>query len=208
MFFWRVHSMRTVKNPQMQIGEVDISQIKFNPKSRDDIPQVLKGLQYIYVNTAVREEVFTLLEKYISPKINKNNGRPGMELWNIFVKGVLRLYLNMDYDRLHHVVNYDQLIRQMLGHGIFDDTSSYHLQTMKDNVGLLTPELLDEINHVVVKAGHVLLKKKESDLLRGRCDSFVVETNVHFPTDINLLLDAMRKVITLSADLCERYGLS
>lgn len=192
----------------MQIGEVDISQIKFNPKSRDDIPQVLKGLQYIYVNTAVREEVFTLLEKHIAPKINKNNGRPGMELWKIFVMGVLRLDLNMDYDRLHHVVNYDQLIRQMLGHGIFDDTSRYHLQTMKDNVGLLTPELLDEINSVVVKAGHVLLKKKESDLLRGRCDSFVVETNVHFPTDINLLLDAMRKVITLSAGLSERYGLS
>ena len=35
----------------------------------------------------------------------------------------------------------------------------------------------------------------------GRCDSFVVETDVHFPTDINLLLDAMRKVIEISAEL-------
>ena len=26
--------------------------------------------------------------------------------------------------------------------------------------------------------------------LKGRCDSFVVETDVHYPTDINLLLDA------------------
>lgn len=45
--------MRVVKNQQMQIGEVDISTIKFNPKSRDDIPQVLMGLQYIYVNTGL-----------------------------------------------------------------------------------------------------------------------------------------------------------
>ncbi|MEO6904997.1 MAG: ISNCY family transposase [Ginsengibacter sp.] len=200
--------MRIVKNPQIQIGEIDISQIKFNPKSRDDIPQVLRGLQYLYVNIPIRQEIFSLLEKNISPKINKNNGRPGMELWKIFVMGVLRLDLNLDYDRLHHIVNYDSLIRQMLGHGIFDKEGNYELQTIKDNVSLLMPELLDEINQIVVRAGHQLVKKKETYPLHGRSDSFVVETHVHFPTDINLLLDAMRKVITLSADLSERYGLS
>src|SRR5437867_2414680 len=94
--------MRVTKNPQMQIGEVDISKIKFDPKSRDDIPQVLRGLQYIYVNTSIRDEIFALLEKHVAPKINKNNGRPGMELWKIFVMGVLRLDLNLDYDRLHN----------------------------------------------------------------------------------------------------------
>lgn len=31
----------------------------------------------------------------------------------------------------------------------------------------------------------------------------MVETNVHYPTDINLLLDAIRKVISLTAHLCE-----
>jgi IS5 family transposase len=200
--------MRLVKNPQTQLGEIDISQIKFDPKSRDDIPQVLKGLQYIYVNIPIRNAIFSLLEKNIAPNVNKKNGRPGMELWKIFVMGVLRLDLNMDYDRLHDQANHHTLIRQMLGHGLFDKESNYHLQTIKDNVCLLTPELLDEINQVIVKAGHVLLKKKGKDLLHGRCDSFVVETNVHYPTDINLLLDAMRKVITLSAALCDRHGLS
>jgi hypothetical protein len=53
-----------------------------------------------------------------------------------------------------------------------------------------------------------LLKKKDGEALRGRCDSFVLETNVHFPTDINLLLDAMRKVITLTAQWCDDLGLS
>ncbi len=200
--------MRIIKNPQMQFGEVDISEIEFDPRSRDDIPQILKGLQFIYTNAALREEIFMILEKNISPKINKNNGRPGMDLWKIFVMGVLRLDLNLDYDRLHNEVNYHLLIRQMLGHNIFDQVGNYQLQTIKNNVSLLTPELLDEINQAVIKLGHILLKKKESDPLRGRCDSFVVETNVHFPTDINLLFDAMRKIITLSAELCERQGLS
>ena len=199
--------MRVVKNPQLQFGEVDISKIEINPKSRDDIPKILKGLQFIYSNVALRKEIFELLENKMLPNINKNNGRPGMELWKIFVMGVLRLDLNCDYDRLHHIVNYDALVRQMLGHGLFDENRSYEMQTIKDNVKLLTPELLDEINQVVVKAGHILLKKKESEPLRGRCDSFVVETHIHYPTDINLLFDAMRKVITLIAKLCEVHGL-
>ncbi len=34
----------------------------------------------------------------------------------------------------------------------------------------------------------------------------MVEADVHYPTEINLLFDAMRKVITLSAQLCEDCG--
>lgn len=36
----------------------------------------------------------------------------------------------------------------------------------------------------------------------GRCDSFVVETDVHYPTDINLLFDAVRKMIQIAAVIC------
>ena len=194
--------MRAVQNPQMTIGEVDISQIKFDLKSRDDIPKILRGLQHLYMDTPLRAQIFQLLEAEISPGVSKCNGRPGMALWKILVCGVVRLDLNEDYDRLHELVNKHSDIRKMLGHGAFDD-EYYHYQTLVDNVGLFTPELLDKINQVVVGAGHALVKKKEGEALRGRCDSFVVETDVHFPTDINLLFDAMRKVITLTAQWCD-----
>jgi IS5 family transposase len=46
------------------------------------------------------------------------------------------------------------------------------------------------------------------DPLFGRCDSFVVETDVHYPTDINLLWDAIRKVIELTSKLCDGIGIS
>ena len=200
--------MRIVFNPQMQFGCVDISNITFDPKSRDDMPQVLRGLQYIYSNLDLRAEVFKILEDAIAPEKNKKNGRPGMELWKILVLAVVRLNLNIDYDRLHELVNNHVVMRQMMGHsGLFDRTY-YELQTIKDNVQLLTPEILDKINQVVVRAGHKLLKKKDLEPLKVRCDSFVVETNVHYPTDINLLLDAMRKVIFLTAGLCERNGIT
>ena len=186
----------------MKLGEVDISKITFDPKSRDDIPKILKGLQYLYTDLEIREELFKILEEKILPEKNKKNGRPGMELWRIFVLAILRLNLNCDYDRLHELANNHSIIRQMLGHSSVFDKHYYELQTIKDNVCLLTPEILDKINQIVVKTGHAILKKNETHL-KGRCDSFVVETNIHYPTDINLLLDAMRKVIFLTGSLCE-----
>lgn len=95
----------------------------------------------------------------------------------------------------------------MLGHGMIDEDYEYKLQTLKDNVHLLTPEILDDINQIVIREGHTLVKKKDEDL-KGRCDSFVVETNVHYPTDANLLFNAIRKLITLMATLCSIFELS
>jgi IS5 family transposase len=199
--------MRVVQNTQMHIGEVDVSRIVLDPKSRDDIPQILRGLQHLYQDPAKRAKLFELLESEMAPKIDKRTGRPGMTLWSIFVCGVIRLDLNIDYERVHELVNQHNTIRQMLGHGLFDPTA-YHYQTLKDNVTLFTPELLDKINQIVVDAGHELVRKKEGEVLRGRCDSFVVETDVHYPTDISLLFDATRKVIELSARLSAEQGMS
>ena len=194
--------MRVVQNIQMQIGEVDVSKIKFDLKSRDDIPKILRGLQHLYIDLALRTRLFALLEEHIAPKVDKHNGRPGMTLWRILVCGVVRLDLNIDYDRLHELVNHHDTLRAMLGHGAFDE-ERYHYQTLKDNVSLFTPQLLDKINQQIVDVGHVLVKKKDDEVLHGRCDSFVVETHVHFPTDISLLYDAMRKIITLTGRWCE-----
>jgi len=207
--------MRTVIQPQMQFGQVDISTIVFNPKSRDDIPQLLRGLQYIYTNAALRERVFTILQEVLPKRVgaegkaSAKTGRPGMEQWKILVLGVLRLGLNADYDRIQELANEHKTIRQMLGHSEWlEEEKRYELQTIKDNIGLFTPDILDRINQEVVNAGHQLLKKNDQEKLKARCDSFVVETDVHFPTDINLLWDALRKTIQISAQFCTVYDLT
>jgi hypothetical protein len=56
--------MRVVQNPQMQIGEIDISQIKFDLKSRDDIPKILRGLQHLYMDIPLRTEIFHCAQRY------------------------------------------------------------------------------------------------------------------------------------------------
>ncbi len=199
--------MRKNFEPQMELDATPIPSLKFNPRSRDDIPKLLYGLQFIYTNASLRDQVFEVLQEGIGRKVDFHNGRPGMDLWILLVLGTLRLGINCDYDRLHELANEHRTVRAMLGHGSMSE-HCYGLQTLKDNVSLLSEDMLDKINIVVVKAGHELLKKNESDTkLDIRCDSFVVETDVEFPTDIGLLHDAVRKLIVLTSRLCSEFDL-
>ena len=99
--------MRTIRDPQMQFGEVDIAAIELDLKSRDDIPPILSGLQYIYATPALRASVFKVPERVIPSrsgpglsnedrhrKADPRLGRPGMEQWKILALGVPRLGLN------------------------------------------------------------------------------------------------------------------
>lgn len=185
---------------QIKFGQVDIADIEIDPRCRDEITQMLLGLKYIYSNSEIRLKVFSILEKKV-PKKDINNGRPGMDLWQIFVLAVLRVNCNSDWDKIQNLANEHMGIRQMMGLGTWFDSTKFPLQTIKDNAALLNVETVNMINVVAVNAGHGLVKKDEEEL-RGRCDSFVVETDVSYPTDINMLLKAMNKVIFLLAALC------
>ena len=184
--------MREVHRRQFQLGQVPIEKIWINPKSRDDIPAVLKGLQYIWSDEKLRARLFALLDEHIVPETDRTVGRPGMELWQVLVLGVLKQGLGCDFDRLHDLANHHETIRAFLGHSDFGDRTRYEYQRVVDNVSLLTPELLSAVGQLVVESGHKVAKKKPGEPLRGRCDSFVVETDVHYPTDVSLLWDAMR----------------
>lgn len=152
--------MRKIREEQMQLGRVNIADIRFDPKSRDEIPQLLMGLQYIYCTPEIRKQVFEALKTIVPAEKDMNNGRPGMELWRILVLGTVRLNCNWDYDKLKNIADNHKTIRLMMGIGIYEDDITFNLQTIKDNVKLLTPEILDKINQIVVESGHSLVKKK------------------------------------------------
>ena len=155
------------------------------------MPTLLSGLQYLYSQEALRDRLFALLDEFILPGINKKVGRPGMAMWSILVMGVVKQGLGCDFDQLHELVNEHKTLRNFLGHTDCDK-QLYHYQTLVDNVSLLTPELLGKVNHLIVECGHTVVGKKPGEPLRGRCDSFVVETDVRHPTDVSLLWDATR----------------
>ena len=193
-------------SPQLNLGQTYIGDIKINLDSRDDIPRILLGLQSVYEDKQACQEIEMVLASVLSDK-QINKGRKGMDMWRVFVLGVMRLNLNCDYDRLQELANEHRTLRQMLGHGFLDEEKHYALQTIKDNVSLLTEEVLFQLNVIIVNHGHRLLSVEGKPLL-ARCDSFVVERNVHFPTDISLLFDALRKAIKLTAKFCHRLNLS
>jgi len=144
--------MRENISSQLQLDEIDVSNMQFNPRSRDDIHQLLMGLHHLYTNKEFKNKIFEILQKLTPDEVNSELGAPGMNRWKIFVLGMLRLNIGCDYDRLLELANYHNLLRQMLGHGKFEE-SIYAIQTIKDNVALFTPVILEEINQVVVEAG-------------------------------------------------------
>ena len=113
--------MRKLEPPTLQFGEVDISKIQFDLRSRDEIPKLLMGLQHIYTTPELKEEVFKILETMIPKGIDPRNGRPGMYLWQILVLGVIRLNSDWDYDKLQEIANNHKTLRKMLGHEVLNE---------------------------------------------------------------------------------------
>ena len=198
--------MRQRFEQQLSLRTVAIPDIKIPLKSRDELPAVVKALQYIFITPELNEKVFSLLESKIS-KGKKKTGRPGMDLWHILVLAVVRHSVDTNWDRLEMMANYDIFVRQIMGvhsTGFLsgEEAIEFSYQTILDNVSLVDEVLLAEVNQLVVEAGHQLLKKKEREAaFRLKTDSYVLETNIHFPTDLNLLWDSSRKCLKVIESL-------
>ena len=150
--------MRTVIELRRPLGSIPIEDIKPDAKSRDDTPSLPVGLQAVYKDEALRNELFALLDKHIFPDRRRDTGRPGMELWSILAVGVLKQGLRCDCDRLQDQADGHIKIRQMLGHGNPDE-SECELQNIRDNEELMTPELLREVSRLIARADAKLSKK-------------------------------------------------
>ena len=68
--------MRKIKDLQLELAGTSIEDIRFNMKSRDDIPAIPIGLQHIYANPETRERLFSLLEEKFLLEVNLHTGRP------------------------------------------------------------------------------------------------------------------------------------
>ena len=73
--------MRIVENRQMKIGQFRVENIKIDERERDEIPQLLRGLQKIYCNPDLKKKIFSLLTEMLPKNVNVNIGLPGMDLW-------------------------------------------------------------------------------------------------------------------------------
>jgi len=199
--------MRKRFEQQMTIGSMPIGETKITTKKRSGaLPGLCAALKEIFITPKWNERVFEILEAKITEG-KQQTGRPGMDLWQIFVLSQVRLCQNISYDELHHIANNDHLIRQIMGieRGFGYDRREIEYQNIIDNVSLLDDQAVRELNQVIVEFGHEVFKKKEEEAFCFKTDSFVVESNVHFPTDYNLLWDSARKCLDMVDKFLEKY---
>ena len=154
--------MRKKFEAQYSIGVKKIEETQPNLKSRDAFAKLLLALKELYVNSAYKSQLFSILEDKII-KGKKLTGRPVMNLWQIFVLAQTRLALNISYDTLHDYVNEHKTFRQLLGieAEIGFEQNKIEYQTIIDNVSLLDEATLKQINDLIVKMGHDVFKKKQ-----------------------------------------------
>jgi hypothetical protein len=191
--------MRKRFEQQLRLGQIPISDAEINLKSRDSYVHLMRALKEIFLTPKYNEQIFSILEKKILSG-KKATGRPGMDLWQIFVLAQARLGLNASYDRIHTLANSDTMLRTIMGieMGIGFEKQQFEYQQIVDNLNLLDDETVKQLNDVIVSFGHGVFKKKEEEALCLKSDSFVVESNVHFPTDYNLLWDCGRKCLDMT----------
>jgi IS5 family transposase len=206
-----LNTMRHAFQSQPDFQITPIEKIRLPLRSRDELPPILAGLQWLWMHPTLKAEIFTLLEaKILAGK--QATGRTGMDFWQILVLGVVRLGLDADWDRLEDLANHHTLIRQMLGVPATpwgEDAKVFGHQTLRDNVALLDDELLQQINARIAAAGREVFAKKGGAPLAAlevKVDTYVLETDVHFPTDLNLLWDAGRKCVDLIVKYRDQLG--
>ena len=193
--------------PSLRLDCPPIAQVKLNLQCRDEIIPILYALQHIYGDEQRRRKILDLVGKDINATTSRNHGRRGLNYWEIIVLAAVRLGCNLDYDKLQNLAEEHRSLRRIMGIGDWqddDDDVDFDWRRIEDNVTQIRPETLKKINQIVVAAGHEL-RPDAMQAVRG--DTFVVETNIHYPTESTLIGDGLRKLVPLAAELAAQHDI-
>jgi hypothetical protein len=190
--------------PQERLDCLPIGQVKLNLNCRDELIPILRALQHLYEDDALRSEVLRLVGKDVNHSASRKRGRRGLSYWEIVVLAAARLGCNLDYDKLQDLAENHRSLRQIMGIGDWQEEVDFDWRRIEDNLTKLRPETVKKISALVVQSGHAL-EPKAIAAVRG--DTFVVETNIHYPTESTLIGDGLRKVLPLAAKLATENGL-
>ena len=157
--------MQNDRSEHLELSDVRIEDIRIDSDSRDAIPILLRGLQHLYADEALRGRLFALLNDHIPPVFYDRAGQPQMEMWKILVMGVLKRGLGCNVHNLRDLLNNHRVIRLLLGHVLWDE-SRYELEEILDNLTFVSPELLAEVNQLLVESGASVARKKAWRALR------------------------------------------
>ena len=197
--------MRKPFSSQTRFDCQTIPQVKLNLKCRDEIIPILRGLQHVYSQPQLRDEILDLVAQDVNEHSRNDRGREGLDYWHITVLAAARLGCNLDYDKLQDLAEQHRALRQIMGIGDWEEDIDFNWRRIRDNVCLLKPETLEAISHCIVAEAYRLHPEA---VKKVRADSFVVETDIHYPTESSLIVDGIRKTIELCAALSQDFEIT
>ena len=190
--------MRVPFDPQPGLSCIPILEVELNIQCRDEIIPILRALQQIYSRSKLRQEILDLVGKDVNRHSSRKRGRKGMDYWQITVLAAVRLGCNLNFDKLQDLAEQHRTLRQIMGIADWDKHIQFDWRRIRDNIDWLRPETIRKINDLIVAEGHRLVPEAAKSV---RGDSFVAETNIHYPTDSSLIGDGLRKILQVGAAL-------
>jgi IS5 family transposase len=197
--------MRRPFSSQTRFDCQSVLEVQLNLNCRDEIIPVLYGLQHVYSQSQLRDEILDLVAQDVNEQSRNDCGREGLDYWHITVLAAARLGCNLDYDKLQDLAEQHRALRHIMGIGDWQDNVDFNWRRIRDNICLLKPGTVEAISHCIVAEAYRLHPDAAKKV---RADSFVVETNIHYPTESSLIVDGVRKTIELCAALSEDFGLT
>lgn len=195
--------MRRAFSRQRRLDCKSPAKVSLNFECRHELIPILRSLQHIYSQPSLRDQILERVAQDVSRDSRDDCGRPGMDYWQVLVLSAVRLGCDLDYDALQDLAEQHRALRQIMGLGDWDD-ESFHFRRIHDNICLVRPETIAAIDQLIVGEGHRLAPEAAKKI---RADSFVVETNIHYPSESTLIRDGVGKVIELAVVQAETWNL-
>ena len=195
--------MRRAFDPQLRFDCPVVPEVRLNTDCRDEIIPILRALQHIYGRPELRDELLDAVAHDVNGTTRADQGRPGMAYWSILVLGAVRLGCDLDYDRLQNLAEEHRSLRRIMGIDGWCDDQTFDWRCLRDNIGLLSADTIERLNQLIVAEGHRLVPEAAATV---RCDSFVVATDVHYPTDSSLIGDGLRTILPTAKRLAGLLG--
>jgi hypothetical protein len=194
-------AMRKAYSTQLRLDCNPIGSIRLNCDCRDEIVPILAALQYVYTQPALRRAITRLIANDVNSDSRSDVGREGFSYWEITVLAAVRMGCDLDYDKLQDLAENHRALRSVMGIGDWDQSTNFSWRRIHDNLCRIQASTIEQINQLIVSHGQELHGDDARSAVRA--DSFVIETNVHFPTESSLIWDGMRKIMPLAVELAE-----
>lgn len=134
-------------------------------------------------------------------KTKSKSGRSGMSAEQVLRSLIVKTLEEYSYRDLEHASNDSISVRNFLKLNPFE--KGFNFKTFQSNIKLLKEETIDLVNESIKS---FLLSEKIDDGSSIRTDAFATESNIHYPTDSNLMNDSIRVLSRIMTYTYEDIG--